>query len=203
MLSIIKNHHNNAHTIFFFTLQRITILIQILSADFMFSFVSWLHVQLYLPLFCVWFQGYPLVVCLPGGYSQGGVCHSRSRNRSRWRCLCYNYKEIIVLLVKEWPCAIVIYWTLGTLKKNEYVNIFCMYMRILLPEIFFLQIFWQSFKYCKKKKHAEIMIINVRNENIKITKNCLLRANIKNFLIFGFKTWKTNCTYWYDSYFCT
>lgn len=40
MLSIIKNHHNNAHTIFFFTLQRITILIQILSADFMFSFVS-------------------------------------------------------------------------------------------------------------------------------------------------------------------
>lgn len=83
LLSIIKNHHNNAHTIFFFTLQRITILIQILSADFMFSFVSWLHVQLYLPLFCVWFQGYPLVVCLPGGYSRGGVCHSRSHNRSR------------------------------------------------------------------------------------------------------------------------
>lgn len=63
-----------------------------------------------------------------------------------------------------------------------------MYMRILLPEIFFLQIFWQSFKYCKKKKHAEIMIINVRNENIKITKNCLLQANIKHFLIFEFKT---------------
>lgn len=117
MLSINKNHHNNAHTIFFFTLQKITILIQILSADFMFSFVSWLHVQLYLPLFCVWFQGYPLVVCLPGGYSRGGVCHSRSRNRSRWRCLCYNCKEIIVLLVKKWTCAIVIYWTLGTLKK--------------------------------------------------------------------------------------
>lgn len=139
MLSIIKNHHNNAHTIFFFTLQRIAILIQILSADFMFSFVSWLHVQLYLPLFCVWFQGYPLVVCLPGGYSRGGVCHSRSRNRSRWRCLCYNYKESIVLLVKKWTCAIVIYWTLGTLKKNEYVNILCinMYMRILPTEIFF------------------------------------------------------------------
>lgn len=122
---------------FLFTLQRITILIQILSADFMFSFVSWLHVQLYLPLFCVWFQGYPLVVCLPGGYSRGGVCHSRSRNRSRWRCLCYNYKEIIVLLVNEWTCAIVIYWTLGTLKTIEYVNILCMYMRILPTEFFF------------------------------------------------------------------
>lgn len=113
-----KNHHTNTNSV---------------------SFVSWLHVQLYLPLFCVWFQGYPLVVCLPGGYSRGGVCHSRSRNRSRWRCLCYNYKEIIVLLVKEWPCAIVIYWTLGTLQKNEYVNILCiyMYMRILPHEIFF------------------------------------------------------------------
>lgn len=160
----------------------------------MFSFVSWLHVQLYLPLFCVWFQGYPLVVCLPGDYSRGGVCHSRSRNRSQWRCLCYNYKEIIVLLVKKWTCAIVICWTLGTLKKNEG---FCPL------NFFFLQIFWQSFKYCKQKKHAEIMIINVCNENIKITKNCLLQANIKHFLIFGFKTWKTNCTYWYDSYFCT
>lgn len=137
MLSIIKNHHNNAHTIFFFTLQRITILIQILSADFMFSFVSWLHVQLYLPLFCVWFQGYPLVVCLPGGYSRGGVCHSRSRNRSRWRCLCYNYKEIIVLLVKTMcNCNLL---NIGHIKKNEYVNILCiyMYMRILPTEIFF------------------------------------------------------------------
>lgn len=120
-------------TIFFFTLQRITILIQILSADFMFSFVSWLHVQLYLPLFCVWFQGYPLVVCLPGDYSRGGVCHSRSRNRSQWRCLCYNYKEIIVLLVKKWTCAIVICWTLGTLKKMNMLT----YMRILPTEIFF------------------------------------------------------------------